>query len=84
EYMEMREIALQARAMLAAHADCPVAIANGVHGLDSLPSGASFHSLVPSNTVEAEYAQKIIAAIPPTSNGIPMHSMMMPDMPERG
>ncbi|KAJ2103774.1 Transcription factor [Coemansia sp. S100] len=84
EYMEMREIALQARAMLAAHADCPVAIANGVHGLDSLPSGVSFHSLVPSNTVEAEYAQKIIAAIPPTSNGIPMHSMMMPDMPERG
>ncbi|KAJ2884618.1 Transcription factor [Coemansia aciculifera] len=85
EYMEMREIALQARAMLAAHADCPIAMANGVHGVDSLPPGlsTSLHSLVPPNTAEAEYAKKIIAAIPPTSNGIPVHSMVMPAMPER-
>ncbi|KAJ2834162.1 Transcription factor [Coemansia furcata] len=80
DYMELREVALQARAMLAAHSDCSVARANGVYGVDSLPPGmpVSLHSLVPVNPAEAEYAKKIIDATPPTSNGVPIHQSRVP------
>ncbi|KAJ2747520.1 Transcription factor [Coemansia sp. BCRC 34301] len=87
EYMELREIAMQARALLVAHSDCSVARANGVYGADSLPPclpAPSLHSLVPVNSSEAEYAKKIIDAIPPTSHGIPMHNVSMPAVPEHG
>ncbi|KAJ2691083.1 Transcription factor [Coemansia spiralis] len=86
DYMELREVALQARALLAAHVDCPVARANGVNGLDSLPPGLptpSLRPLIPSNMTEAEYARKIIDAIPPASNGVPVHMMHAPAGPHR-
>ncbi|KAJ2907955.1 Transcription factor [Coemansia aciculifera] len=82
DYMELREVAMQARAMLAAHSDCPVARAQGVLGVDSMPPNLpapSLHSLVPVNRSEAEYAKKIIDAIPPTSNGIPVHAAVIPE-----
>ncbi|KAJ2488091.1 Transcription factor [Coemansia sp. RSA 2050] len=87
DYMELREVALQARALLAAHVDCPIARANGVHGIDSLPAGLptpSLRPLMPSNMTEAEYARKIIDAIPPASNGIPVHPIHASAGPNRG
>ncbi|KAJ2509349.1 Transcription factor [Coemansia sp. RSA 2052] len=79
DYMELREVAMQARAILVAHSDCSVARANGVCGMDSLPPrlpAPSLHSLIPVNSSEAEYAKKIIDAIPPASNGVPVHSVL--------
>ncbi|KAJ1801633.1 Transcription factor [Coemansia sp. RSA 2399] len=79
EYMHLREQALQMRAMLAAHRECPVAKANGVFGTDSLPLGMSSLSLQQpllfGSGPESEQAKNIIAAIPPASNGVPVHAI---------
>ncbi|KAJ1767408.1 Transcription factor [Coemansia sp. RSA 1843] len=79
EYMQLREQALQMRALLAAHRECPVAKANGVFGTDSLPLGMSSLSLQQpllfTNGPESEHAKDIIAAIPPASNGVPVHAI---------
>ncbi|KAI9506477.1 hypothetical protein BX070DRAFT_217944 [Coemansia spiralis] len=76
EYMHMREQALQLRALLTAHNECSVARANGVYGTDNLPAEAtSLQPLLFANGAESEQAKEIIAAIPPASNGVPVHSI---------
>ncbi|KAJ2559703.1 Transcription factor [Coemansia sp. RSA 1933] len=79
EYMQLREQALQMRALLTAHRECPVANANGVFGTDSLPLGMSSLSLqqplLLASGPESEHAKDIIAVIPPASNGVPVHSI---------
>ncbi|KAJ1816144.1 Transcription factor [Coemansia sp. RSA 2599] len=78
EYLKLRELSLNLRALLVAHRDCPVAQANGVYGIDSLPIGTPSVSLQPllfSGGAEGEQAKEIIAAIPPANNGVPVHSV---------
>ncbi|KAJ1853027.1 Transcription factor [Coemansia sp. RSA 1822] len=79
EYTHMRETALHVRALLAAHSECASARSHGVFGADSLPMNTPSVSLrpllVPQLGVEGERAQEIIAAIPPASNGVPVHDV---------
>ncbi|KAJ2500036.1 Transcription factor [Coemansia sp. RSA 1972] len=81
EYTHMRETALHVRALLAAHSECGSAQSHGVFGADSLPINTPSVSLrpllVPPMGAEGERAQEIIAAIPPASNGVPMHDVDM-------
>ncbi|KAJ2524253.1 Transcription factor [Coemansia sp. RSA 2049] len=79
DYMKLREEALHMRALLVAHRECSVAKASGVFGTDNLPLGMASLSLqqpmLLGSGFEAEQAQDIIAAIPPASNGVPVHSI---------
>ncbi|KAJ2079413.1 Transcription factor [Coemansia sp. RSA 988] len=80
EFAQMRETALRVRTLLAAHSECSVARANGVLGAENLPIGTPSVSMRPlmfpaANTSESEHARQIIAAIPPSSNGIPIHDV---------
>ncbi|KAJ1644053.1 Transcription factor [Coemansia asiatica] len=78
EYLKLRELSLNLRALLVAHRECPVAQANGVYGIDSLPIGTPSVSLQPllfSSCAEGEQAKEIIAAIPPANNGVPVHTV---------
>ncbi|PIA15761.1 hypothetical protein COEREDRAFT_81708 [Coemansia reversa NRRL 1564] len=80
EFAQMRETALRVRTLLAAHSECSVARANGVLGADNLPIGTPSVSMRPlmlpaTNTSEGEHARQIIAAIPPSSNGVPIHDV---------
>ncbi|KAJ2146474.1 Transcription factor [Coemansia sp. RSA 678] len=79
EYTHMRETALHVRALLAAHTECGSARSHGVFGADSLPINTPSVSLQPLLVAgaEGERAQEIIAAIPPTSNGVPIHDVDM-------
>ncbi|KAJ1831289.1 Transcription factor [Coemansia sp. RSA 2711] len=80
EYTHMREAALHVRALLAAHSECASARANGVFGADNLPIGTPAVSMRPLllpaiGAAEGQKAQDIIAAIPPASNGVPLHDV---------
>ncbi|KAJ2627337.1 Transcription factor [Coemansia sp. RSA 1290] len=82
EYTRMREAALRVRALLAAHSECSTARANGVFGTDNLPVNTPSVSLRPLllpsiGSAEGEKAREFIAAIPPASNGIPIHDVDM-------
>ncbi|KAJ2803075.1 Transcription factor [Coemansia guatemalensis] len=82
EFAQMRETALRVRTLLAAHSECSVARANGVLGADNLPMGTPSVSMRPlllpaADSSEGEHARQIIAAIPPTSNGVPIHDVNM-------
>ncbi|KAJ2850633.1 Transcription factor [Coemansia brasiliensis] len=81
EYTRMREAALRVRALLAAHSDCSTARANGVYGTDNLPINTPSVSmrplLLPTIGPENEKAREFIAAIPPASNGVPLHDVDM-------
>ncbi|KAJ2704420.1 Transcription factor [Coemansia sp. IMI 203386] len=78
DYLKLREVSLNLRALLVAHRECPVAQANGVYGIDNLPIGTPAVSLQPllfNSSAEGEQAKEIIAAIPPANNGVPVHSV---------
>ncbi|KAJ2450290.1 Transcription factor [Coemansia sp. RSA 2336] len=81
EYARMREAALRVRALLAAHSECATARANGVFGTDNLPVNTPSVSLRPLllpgivGSAEGEKAREVIAAIPPASNGVPIHDV---------
>ncbi|KAJ2664977.1 Transcription factor [Coemansia sp. RSA 1200] len=79
DYMKLREEALHMRALLVAHRECSVAKASGVFGTDNLPIGMASLSLQQpllfGSGFESEQAKDIIAAIPPASNGVPVHSI---------
>ncbi|KAJ1865330.1 Transcription factor [Coemansia sp. RSA 2703] len=78
EYLRLREKSLHLRALLTAHRDCPVAQSSGVFGVDNLPLGTPNVALQPllfGNASEGEQVKEIIAAIPPASNGVPVHAV---------
>ncbi|KAJ1721613.1 Transcription factor [Coemansia erecta] len=78
EYLRLREKSLHLRALLTAHRDCPVAQSSGVFGVDNLPLGTPSVALQPllfGNASEGEHVKEIIAAIPPASNGVPVHAV---------
>ncbi|KAI7827715.1 hypothetical protein BX661DRAFT_182291 [Kickxella alabastrina] len=64
EYLHMRELSLQLRAMLAAHRECPVAQSNGVFGVDNLPHGMPNASCSPlANAVDMMVAAATAAGM---------------------
>ncbi|KAJ2008146.1 Transcription factor [Coemansia thaxteri] len=79
DYMKLREIALQARAMLAAHANCPVARSAGVYGVDSLPPGMpapSLQSMHPPDSSEDHHSiRALLDAISPVAHATPAHAV---------
>ncbi|KAJ2783606.1 Transcription factor [Coemansia interrupta] len=90
EYLRLREKSLHLRALLTAHRECPVAQSSGVFGVDNLPLGTPSvalqpllfgnpsegeHPLLFGNPSEGEHVKEIIAAIPPASNGVPVHAV---------